>query len=185
MQPFLQWIAGLLVITAFVPYGLAIHRKQTVPMKASWLIWLVLDSVTFAGMYAADAVNGQILGAVVGGWIIVFLAFKHGEAGWTKLDKFCLAGAALGIALWQIFDNPLLGITTSLSVLFLGAIPTFVSAWKDPRRENKAGWVIFWLSCVFTTAAIPEWTFADVAQPIVFLLINSTMMFILFRPRKG
>src|SRR3990167_1688847 len=106
MQSIFSIIAGVLFVTGFVPYIWAIFSGKTKPAKASWIIWGSLDSITLAGMVAKDAVNGQIIGAVMGVWIVVFLTLKYGTAGWTKLDKFCLAGAVLGIMLWQIFSSP-------------------------------------------------------------------------------
>ncbi len=185
MEDALSVIAGLLFIVGFVPYIYAIMRKGTKPAKASWIIWASLDSITITGMYFEDAVNGQITGAVVGAWVVVILALKHGTPGWTRLDKFCLIGAVLGIVLWQVFSNPVLGIMISLSVVFSGSIPTFVSAWKDPSREDKLAWTIFWISCVCAVIAIPQWTLADAAQPITFFVIETIMMFILYiRPRS-
>ena len=175
----LSIVAGVLFVVAFVPYIRAILRGETKPAKASWLIWATLDSITLAGMYAEGTVNGQILGAVGGSWVVAMLSLKYGTPGWTKVDKFCIVGAILGIALWQIFSSPVLGITSSLSVVFLGSIPTFSSAWKDPSRENRTAWTIFWLSCVIAVLAVPQWTLANAAQPITFFAVESIMMYIL------
>lgn len=184
MKGILSVAAGVLFIVAFIPYIRSILRKETKPAKASWIIWASLDYLVFAGMLAEHTINGQILGAVVGATIVIGLAMKYGARGWTTLDKFCLGGAVLGIVLWQVFDNPSFGIVTACVVAFVGSIPTFVSAWKDPGRENKLAWTLFWISCVCAVIAIPHWTLADAAQPIAFFVIESTMMFImLVRPR--
>lgn len=187
----LSIIAGFLFVLGFIPYIRAILRKETKetkpakPAKASWLIWASLDTITLTGMFFEKTVNGQILGAVLGAWVVVALALKYGTPGWTKLDKFCLAGAVLGIVLWRMFNNPALGIMTSLSVVFIGSIPTFASAWKDPSREDKLAWTIFWISCVCAVIAIPQWTLADASQPITFFAIETIMMYILYiRPRS-
>lgn len=176
----LSVVAGVLFVAGFVPYIRAILAGTTKPAKASWIIWASLDTITFAGMCAKHSVNGQIVGAIIGAWIVVILALKYGTPGWTRLDKFCIAGAVSGIALWSIFSNPTLGIVTSLSVVFIGSIPTFVSAFNDPRREDKVGWTIFWVSCVCAVIAIPEFTLEDAAQPITFCLIETIMMYILY-----
>jgi hypothetical protein len=180
MKTILSVIAGLLFVAAFFPYIRAIMRKETKPAKTSWLIWASLDTITLAGMFFKDTVNGQILGAVLGAWIVAALAMKYGTPGWTKLDKCCLGGAVLGIVLWQVFNDPVFGIVTSSGVVFLGSIPTLTSAWQDPGRENKLAWTIYWASCVCAVIAIPRWTLADAAQPISFFAIESTMMYILF-----
>lgn len=180
VQDILSVVAGLLFIAGFIPYIRAILVGTTKPAKASWIIWASLDTITIVGMCVQNSLNGQIIGAVIGAWIVALLALKYGASGWTWLDKFCITGAVLGIILWQLFSSPTLGIITSLTVVFLGSIPTFVSAWKDPSRENKTGWTIFWLSCICAVMAIPKLTLDDASQPIVFLLIETIMMCLLF-----
>lgn len=181
----LTLIAGGLFLLGFIPYIRAILRGETKPAKASWMIWATLDTITIAGMYFKDSINGQIVGAVIGAWIVVILALKYGTRGWTNLDRYCLAGAMLGIALWVVFDNPTIGIVVSNIVVFLGAIPTFKSAWIDPRLEDKTAWTIYWLSCVCAVLAIPAWTLSDATQPITFFVIETVMMYILYiRARK-
>lgn len=176
----LSVLAGGLFVLGFVPYIVAILRGKTKPAKASWIIWASLDSITLAGMFFKGAVNGQILGAVLGAWVVVALALKYGVSGWTRLDRFCLIGAVLGIALWQVFSDPMLGIATSLCVVFVGSIPTFASAWKDPSKEDKLAWTIFWVSCICAVIAIPQWTLVDAAQPLVFFAVENIMMYILY-----
>lgn len=91
----------------------------------------------------------------------------------------------LGIILWQVFGDPLFGMLTSLIVVLLGSFPTFASAWQDPSKENRLAWTLFWVSCIAALIAVPAWTLVDAAQPIVFTIIESVMMYILyFRPLK-
>lgn len=172
-------LAGILMVVGFVPYVKTILRRETRPAKASWLIWASTDIIIVAGMYAENAVNGHILGAVIGSSIITALSFKYGTPGWTKIDKSCLIGSLLGIILWQILDNPIVGIISSLCVVSLGSIPTLVSMWKYPDHEDTTTWTIFLFSSICAVIAIPHWTIANAAQPIVFLAINIIMMCIL------
>lgn len=180
LKDILSVAAGVLFAIGFIPYIRAVVTGTTKPAKASWVIWASLDSITLVGMCVQHAVNGQIIGAVAGAWIVVAVAMKYGTPGWTRLDKFCLAGAVVGIVLWKAFSSPTLGIVISNGVVFLGSIPTFVSAWKDPTKEDKVGWTIFWLSCICAVAAIPHFTFDDAVQPIVFCSIETIMMYLLY-----
>ena len=176
----LSVVAGLLFLAGYAPYIRAILRGETRPSKASWMIWATLDLITIAGMFAKHAINGQIIGATVGAWVVFTLSLKHGVPGWTKLDKLCLAGGALGILLWQAFSSPVMGIVTSSAAIFMGAIPTFKSAWHKPENEDRVAWTIYWLSCVVALAAIPHWTLADAAQPVVFSINETVVMYLLW-----
>ena len=178
-------LAGVLFIIGFVPYGIAIIKKQTRPEKATWVIWLAVDTLTLIGMLMAGTLNGQIVGVVLGASIILILALIYGEKGWKKFDIFCLAGAAIGMVLSLIFKNPLLAIIASSTACTIGSFPTFKSAWQDPSREDKLAWTIFWVSCVCAVLAIPHLTAADMIQPLDFFVIESAMMLILlFRKPK-
>src|SRR3989344_1494938 len=177
-------LGGICAIAGFVPYIRAILLKQTKPAKATWVIWATLDTITFFGMYSKHALNGQMIGIVTGVWVVVVLALKDGDPGWTKLDKSCYCGAFVGIILWVAFDSPVIGIMISLSIVFLGSIPTFVSAWKDPSREDKLAWTIYFASCIFTMFGIQNWTLEETAQPITFLVDETVMVYILYFHKK-
>lgn len=172
--------SGVLMMASYIPYIVAILQKKTKPTKASWLIWATLDTITISGMYVEGALNSQILVAGIGSWLVFFLSLKWSIPGWTKLDKFCLCSAFASILVWYISNNPVYGIVISLAISFIGSIPTFASAWKYPVREDRFAWNISWFSSICAVIAIPDWTWADSAQPITFLFIISIMMYILY-----
>ena len=185
MKEFLSTLSGVIFLVGFLPYIKAILKGETKPSKMSWLIWASLDVIALLAMYVQNSVNGQILGAVGGAFVVLVLAMKYGKPGWTKLDMFCLAGAVLGIMLWQTTSNPDFGILVSASTAFVGSIPTFVNAWKNPYQEDFMAWTIFWISCLLAMFAIPRYTIADAAQPIAFTAVETTMMIILVWRRRG
>lgn len=176
--------AGILLFAFFILYIRAIRGETKVkkPMKASWIIWAILDTITLAGMHAKCTMNEQIIGSFFGAWIVFAFTLKYGMPGWTRLDKYCLGSAILAIVLWQIFNNPVFGIITSLIGTFIGSIPTFASAWENSSREDRLAWTIFWISCICAVISIPHRTLADAAQPITFLVIGTIMMFLLYIP---
>lgn len=188
----LSVLSGVVFVTGFVPYALAIYgkkitlklkitsREKISPKKASWIVWLTIDIIALVGMVVKESLNGQIVGIVSGGLIVLVLTLINGEHGWTKLDKWCIALAGIGIISSLVFWEANIGIGAALLAGFIGSFPTFNSAWKKPSNEDKLGWTLFWTSCVLAVIAIPKWTFEDAAQPIVFFTIESIMMFILF-----
>jgi len=180
LNGFLSILAGLLYLVGIIFYIFAILQGETIPAKTSWIIWAILDTITILGMCIKDTVNGQIIGAVIGGWIIVIIALKRGVSGWTKLDRFCFGGVILDVVIWLISNNPIVGILLSLGLVFIGSIQTFISAWKNPSREDRLAWTIYWFSCVCAIFAIPHWNLANAAQPVVFFAVETVMMCILY-----
>ncbi|MBI2635026.1 MAG: hypothetical protein HYW79_00555 [Parcubacteria group bacterium] len=180
MRTFLSQLSGVIFLLGFVPYVAAIIKRQTQPMKASWLIWLVIDGITFAGMYVKDAVNGQIVGAITGACLVFLLSLKYGKSGWTRVDTWSLVGALVGIALWGIFDSPILGMLAAQVTGLVGTIPTFVNIWYRPQDESRAGWCFFWASCIPAMLAIPTLNWEHLIQPVGFLTGNTMMMYLLF-----
>jgi hypothetical protein len=180
VKEILSVIAGLLMIAGYVPYIRAMLKRETKPIKATWFIWGFLNTILFMSMYFANSLNNQIAGATIGTWIVAVLTLKYGLPGWTRIDKLCIAGAAISVALWQIFHNPIVGIMASLGALSIGSIPTFTSVWRDPNRENKLAWTINWFSCLCMFIAIPQWTLAKASQPTVYFILSSIIMGILY-----
>lgn len=177
-------MAGLLAVGAYFPYILAILRRQTKPTKSTWIIWTVLSSLTAAGMYQAGALNAQIAIIAFGDFFVVALAFRWGVPGWSRLDIFCLSGAAIGIIGWAVTHNPVVAVLIGLSVTVIGSVPTIVKTWHRPDQEDLTAYSLMVGSCVVQIAAIPAWTITDAAQPIVFLGVAGTiLLLILTRPR--
>lgn len=183
-QQFFNLAAGIIFPIGFLPYIYSMLRGETKPSKVSWIIWISLDYIVLAGMFAENTVNGQIVGTVFGGTMVFLLALKLGNTSWTNLDKFSLAGGVVGIMLWLITSNPIAAIITSSCTALIGSFPTFASAWKNPRNENRLAWTLFTISCVCALIGVPHWTIADAAQPVAFSIVEGVMMYILWvKPR--
>lgn len=174
----LSILSAVFIMAGYVPYIISILQKKTIPAKASWIIWASLDTILLYGMFLRHAVNSQIVGTVLIIWIVAFLALKYGKSGWTNLDTFCLSATAVGILL--ILINPTWSIFLLAVTSFIGAFPTFHSAWIDPNRENKLTWTLYFISCVLTVIVVPTWSVSTGAQPITFLLQETIMMYLLF-----
>lgn len=178
-------ISGLLVILGFVPYiKFIIQNRHTEndgkPVKITWLIWAMNDTIIIIGMYVTKTLNLQISAAVVCAWVLVVLAFLYGSPGWKKIDIFCALGAMLGIFLWFEFDNPTYSIIASNAVLIIGGIPTFISTYQNPERENRFAWTIWFTSCLFALAVIEKWDWNNASQPISFFIIEATEVVLLW-----
>ena len=185
MRWYLSQLAGIIFLIGFIPYIAAIVKHQTQPMKATWLIWMSLDGLTLAGMYAKQSVSGQIVGAFAGACLVFLLSLKYGKPGWTKIDGWTLAGAIVGVGLWWAFDSPVLGILMAQLTGLVVATPTFMNVWHRPQDESRFGWCFFWASCIPALIAIPALSWEHTLQPLGFLTGNTIMMYLLFIHRPS
>jgi hypothetical protein len=179
-------IAGIISTIAFVPYIISMVRGKTTPNKATWAIWAVLGVIIAASYYAAGARETAYVpfGYAIGILAVSALSFKYGEEGWTALDKWCLAGAGAGLALWALTSEPLFALYLTTMVDAIGGIPTIKKAWERPGSEDKAAWLMFLLANALNLLAIREWTLAVAMYPVYVIILSGTMSALLIIPRK-
>lgn len=168
-------ISGLLFFVAFFPYIWATVSGETTPSPVSWAIWASVDTLTLLAMREADALRGQLTGAVCGAWVITILALAFGKPTMGAIEWVSIAGAVLGIILWQTTGKPVLAIVCSQVAVFVGAIPTFVGAYANPAQESPIAWTIWLASCICALFAIRKWDLANALQPLTFTTIETVM----------
>lgn len=180
----LSALSGILIIAAFVPLIISVVWRGYRPPRSSWIIWAVMDGIIMAGMWQSHTLNGQIIGANIGVWVAILAIFKYGTPGWTKSQILQIVLAGVGIVLWKVLGSSSIGILTGCGVLFLGAWETFVDAWRNPDGQkdtlSRVAWTLFWLSCIPGTLSVSNWTLNEAGQPLMFLFIESTMMYLIF-----
>jgi len=175
--------AGVLFFVAFLPYIWAIVNGQTVPSPVSWAIWASVDTLALVAMRKENALNGQIIGAVAGAWIITVLVLVFGKPTMGAIEWVSIASAVAGIALWQKTGNAVTAIVCSQVAVFAGAIPTFVRAYHSPAQEDPIAWTIWLASCICALFAIKKWDLANALQPVTFTIVEGTVFFlVVIRP---
>lgn len=138
------------------------------------------DWIVLAGMIVKGTISGLIVAACLGATTIFLLSLRYGEPGWNTRDKVCITLSGVAIALWQYFGESNLGIAFSLLSLAIAAWPTYVSAWEKPKNEDAKGWILFNIASFLGVLAIGHMTFADIAPPVAFMLIDTPMLYLLF-----
>ncbi|MCK5615159.1 hypothetical protein KAR91_75545 [Candidatus Pacearchaeota archaeon] len=180
----LSIVSGILILIGMGPYIIEIIRCKTRPAKASWIIWAILDYLILFGMVSKGAFNWQIAAGCITSTVILILSIRLGEPGWSKLDKFCLLGAGMGITLWLTSGDGIFGVIAGTSLTIIGSFPTFASVKKNPENESGLAWSIFMLSGVLSVAAVPSMNPSEILQPTSYLIVSSTVMYFLFLHQK-
>jgi anti-anti-sigma regulatory factor/type IV secretory pathway VirB2 component (pilin) len=161
-------IAGAMSIVAVIPYIISTLHGETKPHRITWWILSLLGLIMSATHFAAgggSTVWVPLCGAI-GQLLIAILSLRYGEGGWGHLDRFCLAGVATSVVLWQQLDSPILALGLTIAIDFLGCLPTIQKAWQDPESEDFYTWFVYSLSSGLNLFAIHQWTFAIALLPI-------------------
>ncbi|MGC9599128.1 MAG: hypothetical protein ABSE18_01960 [Minisyncoccia bacterium] len=176
-------LSGILFFVAFLPYIWAILHHQTVPSPVSWAIWASIDALSLIAMRKEKAAIGQLTGAVVGASAVAILALVFGKPSMGSVEWITIAIAALGIILWQVKNDALLGLVCAQIATLVGGVPTIVDGYRNPKQEDPIAWSIWFLSCVCALFAIKKWNLANALQPLVFTTIETAMVvFVVIRP---
>lgn len=183
MRDTLSSISGILALLGFVPYIWSSWKGPTKPQKSTWIIWAVLDSTVAVDMYLKHTLNAQVVAATIGCWVVVALSLFIGTSGWNAVDKWCLAGAALGIALSCYITS--LGMGISLGVQLLGTVPTALHVRDHPEDERTLGWWLWWAACIPTFLIIQTWDFDHVVQPAVYMAIDTIVLAAIYGGRRS
>ena len=173
--------AGFIAMCGYIPYLRSIWKKTGEPATSTWIVWLALDIVSFLGMYARDEINGLMVAFNVGAATTLTLSlWTYGFTKWKLLDTVCVSISALGIVLWIFTDNPTVAIALSIFSGLIGSIPTFVSTWIDPTKEDALAWAMFCVACIPGLLAVSEWDFDKYAAPVLAMIIETVMVFLIF-----
>jgi hypothetical protein len=154
------WSAGILGFLAFVPYFFAILHNKTIPNRATWFIWTMVNTISllsFKATGAGPAIWFAISDAVAP-CIVLILSLQKGEGGWTKLDQICLLTASIGVFLWWVSGSAFIGLFMSLTADALGAIPTIKKVYKNPQTEDRLAWTMTTIATVINLFAIENWS---------------------------
>jgi hypothetical protein len=179
--------AALISVGGFVPYAVAIVRREARPSAATWLIWTAVGTVLGASHFASGARASLGLAAVyvLGPLVTAVLALKYGERGWTRLEIGCLAGALLSLPLWALTGSPLVALGLNIFIDLLGAVPTIRKVWRDPASEHRLSWILFFLGNAVNLLAVESWTLGGAGYPAYLAFITFTMSVLVLRQRRS
>lgn len=158
------------------------------PSLSTWSIWVTLDALLVAQGYLSGA-RGTLwqLGIyLAGALIVVALAVRYGERRWSRVDSCCTVGAVVSIAVWLITKSPQIALLCSVGAHFMGALPTVLSGWSSPEREDLTTWGLFLLSTYVNIGAIESWSpssWPTILWPVYGAIWLSILVFLIRFPR--
>ncbi len=137
--------AGITSFLAFFLYYVSILRRKTSPNRATWLILTVVGALIASSYYEIGARETiwVAISYVLGPFIAFLLSIKYGEGGWTRFDKFCLAGAIISLIFWWLSGLALITLLINIFIDFLGILPTIKKSYLNPKSGLKGSGTFF------------------------------------------
>lgn len=179
-------LAGIVTISAFIPYIRDVVRGKTKPSRSTWIIWSILALILTASYYsvgARDTIWASI-GFTLGQIAVALVSIRYGVGGWTFFDRICFIGAASGLAAWAVSGSALTGLLSAMAVDFIGALPTIKKLYLEPGSESQTSWLIFSAGNILNVAAIDKWSLEIALFPVYFLIVNGIIFALSLRRTK-
>lgn len=185
MQQLFIIISSILVFLSYAIYGWSIIKGLTKPHRTTRFVLLTITILGAASLYAQqDRVSFWLIAICAASSLIIFLlSFKYGMGGWGKVDIMALVIALIGIVVWRLTDNPVLGLYASVLADFSGMIPALIKTWRLPHTEYYLSYVFDIFAGTFTLLAIQNWQLGIYLYPLYIVLINLIMLGLILRPK--
>lgn len=180
MHSIVSALAGILMLLSMIPYARSVLKGDGHPSVVSWLIWFVLNAIMLVSMWSKGTLNYQLVATTLGLVIMIAIVLRHGTFECSAVNIMCIAGAMCGLTLMWVCNDATVGIVICALLNALAAVPTFISAWNNPRAENRVAWLIMFLSCLCQISIVRQWTWDHASQPVSYLFVSSTVMYLVW-----
>jgi hypothetical protein len=187
MQAAFGVLAGLLQLVASAPYVRDILRGSTTPQRATWTIWTALSFVVLASQWASGATWSLALtiGQALACGVIFVLALRRGVGGVSPLELVLLGIAALGIAGWQVADDPVVATCSVVVADIIGVGLMLPKTYRNPESETLSTYAIGTISTIFALAAVGSLAAALLIYPLYILVADSAVVAVIGLRRRA
>lgn len=167
-------LATLVTVGSVIPYARDILKGTTKPNIVSWITWTLLTGIATAAEIAGHQYVTAIFtaSAVLETAIIVVLGIRYGYVKYTTFDVVCQISAVVGIILWQLFNSPAIGVVASVTIDFIGCLPTIRHSWRKPGEETWSTYALAGLGGALAILALSHYNWTSLTYAVYIVLIN-------------
>jgi len=179
--------SAVLSVVAFLPYLRDIVTGRTKPLRASWLIWSLLGTVSLAAQVVEGAGTSLLFAAVqvalTGLTLLLSCIFGAGRFI-TEKDYPVLVAAMAGLLLWLYTDNPVYALGFSIGVSLLGGFVMGVKSFSQPDSETLSTWVLLSLAALLATLSVGEIDWILLAYPLYLFVLYAAFTCVILQGRR-
>lgn len=186
MRDIIGIFSGIIVIFASIPYLIDVKRKKARPARSTWMMFVILLflGVIQSGSLGSGYSRFLIIGDITTCTLVLLFSFRYGISSITTLDIVCYSILTLDIILWQLLDNPLLGLLITISADLVAITPTIVKTYIDPSSETPAIWLITTFASLLAIFSENEISLVIIIFPLYLALTNGVIGVMTFRKKN-
>lgn len=179
-------LAILVGLSGYIFYFKDIFLRKTKPHAFSWLVWLVLAAISFAGQVVEGAGSGAWFNGVsIFLCLIIFLfALKYGEKNIVFMDWLSLLCAGISLLFWYFTKAPLFTMILITGIDFFGFLPTIRKSYQKPHQETAKLYFASGLAHVFSLFAMEQYSVTTSLYSSFLVVINCLFVLMLLWRRK-
>ncbi|MEQ5871784.1 hypothetical protein J4E08_18040 [Sagittula sp. NFXS13] len=172
-------ISGALSAVAFLPYTYATLKGRCRPQRASWLIWMVLGSISLFSQWVEGAQASLWFAAVqvMGAGLVAILSIRHGAGSFvSRQDGAILTLAGAGLVTYFLTDTAAYALAITIAISALGGVATVIKAFNAPDSEAISAWVAGTVGSFFAILAVIPPVPLLLAYPVYMLGMNGAVV---------
>jgi hypothetical protein len=181
-----------LIIGLFLPligsvvYIHSILSGKSRPHRMTRLLILLISGLSFGALFAGHDTSGIWLALVsmLQAMVIWAMALKRGMGGREPLDLICFGLCILGLALWLVSGQSLLGLVMSIAADLVACVPALWKTVRLPHTELVWFYLIDTVAALFIALASAH-TPAALLYPLYIMLINGVFAVVISWPRPA
>jgi hypothetical protein len=179
-------LSAVVNIIGLFPYVRDTLRRKTKPERATWWVWLMIDTVAFIAQAGAGATWSLLMtgSGIISIGLIAFLSLSYGYGRFQKKDIISLVIAAGGLIIWKFTNDPLFALIIIILVDLLAVWLTLAKTWEAPHTETLIAWILSGVSAVLGLLAVGKLSFTQLLYPIYASIVCWLMVWIIIYRRK-
>lgn len=167
-------LSSVITIAAVLPYLLGILKGKTKPNVVSWITWTLLAGVATLAELSGHEYRTAIFTTTIflETLSVVILGLFHGYVKYTRFDYACQISALTGLLLWWVFNSTAVAVVAAVTIDFVGALPTFRHAWKQPGEENWPTYLLCAIGGALAAFALTSINWTSLTYPVYVAGVN-------------
>ncbi len=187
MQKIFLIISTILPLIGTITYIYEIFRYNIKPHRITRFIFATLALLTTITLYQQQSQTAIWLSIVtlIQTTTVGIISIFKGVGGTDKESIIAVIIMIIGVLLWHLSQNPLIGLIFFLSADFAGVFPTIIKSYHNPFEESYIYWAIDIVASLLNLLAMPRIQTNDLIYSAYLLFANAIVVIIVLLRRKN